>query len=269
MPNYVGWVKQADDLYLPAWLKDNLKDTCTCGSPMENYYNDKGCITKRRCANPYCYHKLALKIVGMCDILQVKGIAEATAEKIVKSRGLTNHYAALPEILQEKPRISLYTFLRLSFIEGVDTSWGEVTDTYKTLDDIFASYKGKYRTLLDNNKELLYEGLKYVDVKMPKIQKYKCVLSCTVMLSGAIRGYDNRNVFIGCINEVMDGLVDIRIAEHKRATGVAALIQEKDTPNRGKAEVALSHGIPIMSPDEFKAWVVSEVKKKLDNMPGE
>ena len=34
MPNYVGWIKQADDLYLPAWLKDNLKDTCTCGSPM-------------------------------------------------------------------------------------------------------------------------------------------------------------------------------------------------------------------------------------------
>ena len=107
MPNYVGWIKQADDLYLPAWLKDNLKDTCTCGSPMENYYNDKGCITKRRCANPYCYHKLALKIVGMCDILQVKGIGEATAEKIVKSRDLTNHYAVLPEILQEKPRISL------------------------------------------------------------------------------------------------------------------------------------------------------------------
>ena len=263
MANYRGWVNQSADEFLPDWLKSNLREVCECGYSMENYYNEKGMITKRRCSNPNCFHKLALKIVGMCDILQVKGIGEATAEKIVLENKLTNHYEALSKILNKKPRISLYTYLRIAFIEGIDTSWAEVTDVYSTLDDIFENYKGRYRTQLDKNKDLLYEGLKFVDVIEPYKPKYQAVLKGTVMISGNLRGWSNRNDFIASINQVMDGLVQLSVSENKRKTGILALIQEADTPHRGKYECARENGIPVKTPAEFQSMIASIVKEKL------
>lgn len=260
-----GWVLQSQDQQLPTWLTDNLPGVCECGYEFENYYNDKGAITKRRCSNPTCFHKLALKIVGMCDILQVKGVGEATAEKIVINNGLTYHLEALPHVIREKLNVSLYTYLRIQFIEGVDTSWSEVTDSYETLDDIFEKYQGRYRAQLDANKDTLYRGLEYIDVRVPEKQQFKTLMTGTVMLSGNIRGFTNRNDFIAAINYKLGGLVDLRISEHKRKTGIMALIQEKDTPNRGKAECALENHIPIMTPTEFQRWLgeklISEIKK--------
>lgn len=264
-----GWVLQSQDKQLPDWLKDNLQAVCECGYEFENFYNEQGCITKRRCSNSQCFHKLALKIVGMCDILQVKGIGEATAEKLAVNNHLTSQLEALPYILKEKLSVSLYTYLRIQFIEGVDTSWAEVTDRFETLDAIFEKYQGKYRQQLDENRKQIYDGLQYIDVRIPKQARYKALITGTVMLSGNIRGYSNRNDFIAAINHQTEGVVDLRISEHKRKTGILALIQEKDTPNRGKAECALENNIPIMTPEEFQLWLVEEVKSRLNNLKGE
>ena len=260
---YQGWVKQSEDEFLPVWLTSNLKDRCDCGYEMENFYNPDGHITKRRCSNPVCPHKLALKIVGMCNILQVKGIGEATGLKIVNEHNLTNHFAALPFILKEKPSVTLYMYLRMAFIEGIDKSWSEVTEKFTTLEDIFSSYRGNYRRQIDANKELLQEGLQYVDLQEAWKPKHEPLIRGTVMISGNLRGWTNRNDFINGINMVTDGYVQLTVAESKRKTGVLALIQEADTPNRGKAECALENGIPIKTPDEFKKWIIAELQKKL------
>ena len=262
---YGEWIKQSEDKYLPAWLKDNLKEVCDCGCEMENYYNPEGRITKRRCSSPVCQFKVALKIVGMCNILQLKGIGEATARKIVANNHITNHYVALKYISQEKPSVNLYTFLRMAFIEGIDTSWSEVTSKYDNLDDVFANYNGQYRKVLEENKDMLYEGLQYVDLIQSWKPKFDAVLEGTVMISGNLHGWNNRNDFIAALNYASEGLVRIGVSEGKRKTGVLALIQEADTPNRGKAECALANGIPIMTPDAFNTWVTNIVKERMSN----
>ena len=99
------------DEYLPKWLTNNLKSTCECGAEREDYYNEQERITKRLCANPVYCNKFALKIVGLCDILQVKEIGEATAKKIVKSNKPVNHYANIPYIIKNKPVVDLYTYI--------------------------------------------------------------------------------------------------------------------------------------------------------------
>lgn len=260
---YYGWVKQSEDEYLPEWLKSNIAEKCSCGSEMENFYNNDGRITKRRCSNSTCPHKIALKIVGMCDILQLKGIGEVTAEKLAINKSLNNQYEALPHILDSKPRISLYDFLRIAFIEGIDTSWSEVVENCESLDDVYSTYKGKYRNLLDSNKDLLYSGLNFVEIKQAWKPKHDAIITGTVMISGNLHGWNNRNDFIAGLNYVSDGYIRINVAESKRKTGVLALIQEADTPNRGKAECALANGIPIMTPAEFQAWVTEMLRNKL------
>ena len=56
--------------------------------------------------------------------------------------------------------------------------------------------------------------------------------------------------------------MDIKV-KGKRKTNIMCLIQEKDEPNRGKAECALEYGIPIMTPEEFKNYIIKELKKRL------
>ncbi|MBQ2885866.1 MAG: hypothetical protein IJE43_19245 [Alphaproteobacteria bacterium] len=259
----VGWVKQTEDNNLPKWLTDNIKSHCECGYEMENLYNKQERLSKRRCSNPKCPFKVALKIVGLCDILQIEGIGEANALKLVKNHNLNHQYEALPHLMNEKVRVNLYTFLRLAFIEGIDTSWGEVTKLYDNLDDVFEKYNGKYKDVLYANKELLYDGLKYVDLQQAWKPKYEPVLTGTVMISGSLRGWDNRNDFITGINYVMDGLVSLNVAESARKTNVLALIQEADQPNRTKAAVAKANGIPIKTPKEFQEYIMAEVAKRL------
>ena len=251
------WVIQREDTQLPDWLKANLRETCKCGGLMENYYNDRGDITSRRCSNTKCPYRLAQKIVGVCDILEVKGIGPERALSLVQNYNLSTQYQAISHILKDKPTVSLYNFLRMSFIKGVDTGWSEVANKCTSLDECYTKYVGNLSRVLVQNRELLYDGLQYVNILQRKKQKFKPILTGTVMISGTLRGYENRNQYIAILNYASQGLINLSISESKRKTGILALIQEKDAPMRGKAECALQNGIPIMDPEQFSTFIQS------------
>lgn len=252
-------MKQTEDNQLPNWLKENLRSKCDCGYEMENFYNKAGQITSRRCSNPECPHRMAQKITVMCDILKVKGVGYKTGLNLIRTHKLNSHFEAIPYICAEKPRASICDLLRCVFIQGVDTKWSEVDSKCATVEDIFTSYDGELKPLLLENKDEILEGAKYFSI----IEKYKPtfepVIVGTVMLSGNIKGLPNRNTFIAGVNYGYKGLVDIRIAEHKRKTGIMALIQEADSPRQGKAQCAEENGIPIMTPDEFKTFIANQL----------
>ena len=112
-------VKQSEDSRLPDWLQKELKKECEyCGWEKENYYNERGECTNRRCPNPSCPGTLAHKIADMCEILGIKGIKEGMGLQFVKEHNLKSHYAVLPYILEGKPEVRLNTFMRISFIPG-------------------------------------------------------------------------------------------------------------------------------------------------------
>lgn len=256
------WITQKDDELLPVWLTENLISICSCGGYMENFYNDDQKITFRRCSNPECPFRLAQKIVSMCDLLGIKGVGPKSALNIVKSKSITNQYQAIPYIVSTKPTVSLYTFLRMSFTRGVDTGWGDVANKYSTLDECLAGYNGMLRTTLDKIKPILLDGQKYVNFVQVEKDEFKTLVTGTVMLSGTIKGFQERNDFIAGINKVSKGLVKLSISEHKRKTGIMALIQESDSPNRGKAECALENNIPIMTPEQFQSYIIELIQER-------
>lgn len=254
------WVKQLEDNNLPAWLTENLSSTCKCGGDIENFYNDDNKLTSRRCSNSECPYHLAQRVVKMCDILGIVGIGPETALQIVRTNKLTNTYEAIPYVTGGvKPSISLYDYLRISCTQGIDTGWKDVAATCKTLDDCYTKYTGELQYILMEMKDMLYKGLEHVQLQVPTQMKYKPIITGTVMISGTIRGFAERNHFIYSINRASQGLIAIGIAEGKKKNGVMALIQEADTPNRGKAECALENGIPIMTPEAFQTKMLEDL----------
>lgn len=262
------WVLQSEDKRLPKWLTDNLRSRCMCGAEMENFYNDADEITARRCSKPDCPYRMAQRVVGMCEILEIKGIGEKTALKIVKDRGLKSHLEALPYIYHEKLTVDLYTYLRILFVKGISTGWGTVTGSYKTLKDVLYKYKGKFAPELRERQDEILHGAELINIEEEEPQKFEPVITGTVMISGNIKGLSNRNSFIAALNKYSNGLISIGVSESKRKTGIMALIQEADTPNRGKAECAIENGIPIMTPDEFKVMIFSRLREKLGIVEG-
>lgn len=257
------WVSQDEDENLPKWLTSNLNSECKCGGRMENYYNDVHQITNRRCNNPKCPYMLAQRIVTACDIFGVDGIGPEKAYAMIKDKNLQSVYEALPVIFGKTPEIPLGTFLRLAFVPGFASKWDSVADGFDSLEGCLQNYSGQFKSVLLEHAAEFREGLKYVSILAPEKQEYECVYKCLVMISGAIRGFKERNNFIAAINKACKGLVQISVAEGKRKTGVTALIQEADSPNRGKAECALENDIPIMTPDEFKKFIMNKLNGRI------
>lgn len=263
------WVVQKDDEQLPSWVKAIFPDKCSCGGDIENYYNDRGAVTSTRCSNKDCPLVRGQKIKFMLhDMLKVDGVGDATGLKLATREDVRNHFDVIPIVFPDKkPEITLSSLLRLCFVEGIDTGWTFANEKYVDVSDLLRNYDGKYKEELLKREELLRRGEEVFRVlaKNELCNNVKKVFSCTVMLSGNIRGFRDRNDFIKALNLAYGGVVDIRISESKRKTGIYALVQEEDTPNRGKAVCALENGIPIVTPKEL-ANRINEVLRTFEEV---
>lgn len=259
------WVKQSEDRMLPKWLTDKLRQNCECGNPIINYKNDNGYYTARKCSNDLCPYHMAQKVVLMCDVIGAQGVGPKTAYNVISAHKLTNHLQTVPYLFREKPKVTLYAYLRACCIEGIDRKWQEVADKFDTVKDMYNGYKGALLGILEENRQLIEGGVQYFDFDARWKPKYEPIVEGTVMISGNLKGFGSRNDFIVAINRASDGLITFNVAENKRKTGIYALIQEEDTPNRGKAECALENNIPILTPKEFETKVITELQEKIRN----
>lgn len=251
------WIRQDEDFNMTDWMKEAFKPNCLCGKPMLNWYNSANQCTNRKCSDPECRYTAAAKVAAMCDILEIKGIKEAKALSILGNR---KYYQVLDLITNEKPKVSLGTFMRLQFINGVDNRWFNECNDYLTLDDFITNYRGQYSYLITPELvEQMRDMQNYVTVIEKKKQKYATAISGTVMITGNLRGFKDRNQFIAGLNAVFQGAVALGVAESKRKTGIMALIKEEDAPFRGKAQCAKENGIPIMTPTEFTEYIIKKL----------
>ncbi len=260
----MSWVKHTEDTRLPDWLKLNLRSSCEfCGTEYENFYNDAEKCTNRRCPNPKCPGSLAQRIADMCEILGYEGIKEGRGLQLVKEHNLENWFDALAYISEEKPKVTLSQFMQIAFIPGINTMWNQYCKDCETLDDLLSSPDSTLRRTLESYQDLLRHGITCVELISGEPNfAYDAVIQGNVMLSGAFKGYNDRNNFVYAINKGFQGLVRLNIVG-KRKTNVMCLIQEADQPNRGKAEVAIECGIPIMTPEDFIKWLQGEVSKRM------
>lgn len=257
------WITQKDDIRIPDWLSMNLKSTCDyCGTEKENYYNANGRCTNRRCPNTTCPATLAKKAESMFKILNVKGLGFKTALNAIKANGYKSHFDCLALCAEGERKVSLGTYLRLCFIEGVDSEWESVAAPYDTLEALYENYSGKQRYLLDEYKSVVEYGINLFSIIPRETSAFEAVFSGNVMITGDIKGFTDRKSFIYAINKALNGLASLNYVE-KRKTDVVCLIKEDGSPVTAKVKVAIESGIPIMTPSEFTEWVIAEVERRL------
>jgi hypothetical protein len=261
------WVEHDKDPYIPDWLKGKLPSKCPhCGSPMMNYYNEDLRCTNRKCSNEHCYGFVAAKADFARKLLGVKGIGFAGCLNDATLIHATSPFQ-LFELWNFKPLVTMEQFLRIHCFEGVDSEWGNITKTLGiyTLDELYEKYDGKWRPVLDKNKDEIYDNAKYVQfVKRPKEIVTKGPEAVfTIMITGTPNGYRTKEDFIDTLNMACKGRIIILHQKTKRQSGVDFLIREPGSTTRGKVDAAKRGGIPIVTSEQFVRYLV-EVMNKLN-----
>lgn len=246
---------------LPEWLVPHFIKPCEfCGEIYKvGLSPDGNRITKHYCPNEQCPGTIAQKIVFMANVLGVTGIGFATALNIVKVNDLKHHLEIL-KLWNIQSEISLYTFMRLCCINGIDTGWKETLANVKTLEEVL-----ELNVIPEQEKEFIRVNSQYVTIKTEdNIFKYDPVWTGLVMITGDIPGFMNKRAeFITSLNIMFEGYVRISYSESKRKTGVSYLIKEPNSAITGKVALAKKSGIDIVTSKEFMTILFRAVYERI------
>lgn len=257
------WIEQDKDTSLPTWLTDKLPRVCKyCGSPMLNYYNDSGRCTNRKCSNEECYGFVAAKADFARKLLKISGIG---FEGCLKDAMMIKAHSPfqLFRLWRVVPNVTIGTFLRMHCFEGVDTEWDTITQSNNiyTLDELYERYDGKWKNLLLEHKDKIYENLDYVVLaERPKnISSDGPRMILNIMITGTPIGFSSKDDFINTLNQICKGVIVIQHQRTKRQTGVDCLIREPGSTTRGKVEAAQKGGIPILTSEQFIMFLATKM----------
>lgn len=259
-----GWIEHSQDQKIPNWLKEKLPNNCThCKSPMLNYYNSDNRCTDRKCSNPSCYGFVAARTDFARQIVGIKDIAYARCLKDAIMYDCKNPFE-LFKAWNFIPTVTVDQFLRIHCFKGVDSEWERAVQKLNiyTLDELYEKYDGKWRYLLDENKEEIYSNSKYVIFKpKPEGLTSKGVRhTYTIMITGTPKDFNTKDDFIAAVNYACRGLITVIHQKTKRQSGVDFLIREQGSTTRGKVETAIKGGIPIVTSHEFMAFLLHKIE---------
>lgn len=257
------WVEQDKDTSLPIWLADALPRVCKyCGSPMLNYYNDYGRCTNRKCSNSECYGFVAAKADFARKILKVSGIGFQGCLKDAEMIKAHSPFQ-LFKLWGMVPHVTLGTFLRMHCFEGIDNEWDKICQAGNifTLDELYERYDGKWKQLLIENKEQIYENAQYVVLAERPVQMSSTGpdMVLNIMITGTPIGFNSKDDFINTLNLICKGRIVIQHQKTKRQSGVDCLIREPGSTTRGKVEAAQKGGIPILTSEQFIMFLTKKM----------
>lgn len=271
----MGWVLQQEDMNLPTWLTSELPNICKyCGSPMENYYNETGRCTNRRCSNSHCYGFTASKSDFVRKLLGISGIGFEGCLKDAIDFKVKSPFELL-HLWGYRPKVALGTYLRMHCFADIDNEWISICQDLNcyTLDDLFeryndkyVNYKTKWDKLLNEHKSELYDNLKYVDLleKPENVINTKAHYVFNIMVTGTPIGFASKEDFFTQLNAICHGKIVLKHQKTIRKTGVDVLIRENGSTTRGKLAAAQSAGIPIMTSEQF-IFALAELMKKINS----
>lgn len=254
------WIRQCDDTKMPKYLSEALSETCPyCGSHMMNYYNDQdGRCTNRRCENFYCPGMIAARADNMRQILGIKGLGFAACLRDIRENGIKRPIELLP-VWGIRPKVSIGTYLRLQCWEGVDSGLDTEMKKYNitSLDELFERYDGKYRFIIDKNKDDLYKYAELVELPT-NVKKAPPKRTYTIMITGSPRGFKSKEHFIEEINDACQGKIVTIHQATKRQSGVDFLIRDSGSTT-GKVNTAIKAGIPIVTSTQYMEFLAKEI----------
>ena len=257
------WIKHSEDNNIPSWLKDNVRSVCSCGAPIENFYNEDGRCTNRRCSSNICPSKLAMRAANMFTVLNVDGFKEGKSLSVIKDYKLTSHFQVIPHALGgTKLRIDLAKYLKICFIPKISEQWNAETDGFSTPSEFVAGYKGKFKDEVEAYKDVILSGEPFFDFIAPTVYEKEPLITGTIMISGNVIGFPTKEGFVGAINGTFKGYVRLGLTKSARRTGMMALIKENQNDMTTKLQVARETGIPVFTSTEFITYLLNSLSEK-------
>lgn len=240
------------DGIIPSWLRGEILEVCPyCGSEIISSYN----LTTQRCSNKFCAGHLSHRAVEMCRYLGIKGIAEKTCERYIKSYNLKSHFDILKYLLKTKPKVYLWEIAVMACIPGYRDKAKAIFSRYNSFEEYFEENKysdfSVYKDLLINAQQY-FEILKTSNTVTFNSKVIK------VMLHGDIQGYEKREHLLDDINMVLGDKIYLKPVGAVK--GADLFVSEQKVPNlTGKKYeiVKQSNGaIPIIPPNELFSYIV-------------
>jgi hypothetical protein len=176
-------VENYEELGLPEEFVDILPIYCpSCGSMMEI----GEALTGLSCSNQRCVDKLVMRIKGICKALNITDFGEATIEKYILDRGITNHlemfaldegellYDGASEKISDKVTSQieqhkewvLWEFIQIANLPFIQTSARKIFQGYT---DIYEAYD----EITDGGVEFIQEKLGINDSETLSVQALK------------------------------------------------------------------------------------------------
>ena len=243
---------------IPDWLSSRISTHCKCGALI---YNNEA-LTVRKCWNGQCPYHMAEKISDLAKYFHVKGVGPATALEYITTYNLKSHLAVIPYWFKDKkPRVSLYEVAKLAMIMGHDKDMYEFCNGHRSFEEVYSTEKNLPIWFI-MYKDTLMEAETYFDIK-PPLSK----VCLNVMMTGEVKGYPSRAMFISHLNDNYGQYVQV-VDVGFRKTNVHALIKEETAAYHRKTQVAEERGIKIVTPASFEAGILAYVKECQKNEAG-
>lgn len=244
---------------IPDWLKPEMKMFCECGAHLadDGPIGDDGVmqLTQRWCINPRCPIHMAQKIVKLADMFHIVGVGPATARSLISEHRLQHHLEVLPHWFKTKPVVELREAAEMAMLPGIDSAWQTMLSGMYSFTDYFNRGTG-ISEYVQSNEEYLKYCESFFTIKEPLLGS---VLG--VMLTGHFDKFPNRKLFIQAVNETYGNVVQI-VDVHNAITKARCLIKEKEALDGRKASDAMNYGLPILTPDEFVAYLEARIHNK-------
>lgn len=245
MAEWMTTTRLFDEGIIPASFKGKIMEMCPYdGLPILRDIN----LKDARCANIACFGHIRMRAVRMFSKLGVKNLGMATCGDMLQRYGCTYHFELIPVVFDDPPLLHLWEVADIADIPGYSDKLQDILAGYSSFEEFFADNP---KSSLVIYKDYLIDCAKQFKVRPALAKKY-----ITVMITGNIPGYSNRESFIKQCNDILGEFIRVKLA---RSAILSAdyLITVNPHSSSVKADKARASGTPIVTPGMF----ISELRR--------
>lgn len=216
-------------------------------------------LTVAFCARPSCIGHRKFQLDDLLKHFGVKGIGPQKCEEYLNIVGIDNIFMAAEMVLGYRPQMHLSEIAKFCYTRGISNEWENVLAGFASFTDFYNTERSlPYRKY----KGMLLDAEKYVNVLKPLSRE-----KVEVMITGSIIGYSNRELFIKDCNEIVGGVIRVKLCGAKQSADYL-IVEEKEEVLRAaksgggstKARAAINGGVKVVTSKEFVIELAAIVK---------
>lgn len=237
---------------VPERYARHMLSKCECGESIIRKDN----LKETKCSGAWCYKHMAARGDKMLKYLKIKNIAAARCEEIIKGKGLLSHFDILKYVLKDtKPAVHLWEVAKMASIDNYSDNCDTIFAGYQSFTDYFNKERNIPNEIMASKFDLM-TGEKYFTIKKP-LSKI-CIY---VALHGSFKNYADRDDFVHYMNNNYGQYIKT-VKKGDRVSNNYLIVEDQSGSNK-KLRTARERRIPMVTPEEYEAIVLSKIEEKL------